>query len=151
LVRVLALSEADVTKVSLFRQPYDKLPSLTANPRQSNVWGIITGSNQREQQVIASEYHYFPVDETKFGTYPVIPPEAAFEELKKGNSYVASMGQYKNGDSLKIRKVYLAYYDPDVPSDFYQPIYVFESGDNDPENSFIGYVPAISPEYYSSN
>lgn len=113
------------------------------------MWGIISGSQQRQQQIIAAEYHYFPVDETKFGTYPIITPQAAFEELKKGQAYIATSGQYKNGDSLKIRKVYLAYFDPDVSSDFYQPIYVFDSADNDPENSFVGYVPAVEPEYYA--
>ncbi len=58
------------------------------------------------------------------------------------------MGQFQEGDNLKIRKVYLAYFDPGVPSDFYQPIYVFDSGENDPSNSFIAYIPAVDPTYY---
>jgi len=39
--------------------------------------------------------------------------------------------------------VYLAYYDAGVPTDYYQPIIVFE-GDQD----FLAYVPAIASEYY---
>ncbi len=151
LTRVLALSEADVTKVNLFRKPYDKLPSLTAKPNESNVWGIISGAQQKDQQIVAAEYHYFPVDETQFSTYPIITSEQAFNELQAGREYVASAGQYKEGDALKIRKVYLAYFDPSISSDFYQPIYVFDSGDNDSANSFIGYVPAVDPAYYSKN
>jgi hypothetical protein len=151
LTKVLALSEADVTKVNLFRKEYDKLPSLTASPYNANVWAIISGTQERGKQVIASEYHYFPVDETKYSTYPIITPEEAFKKLQDGKAYVASMGQYKEGDNLKIRKVYLAYFDPDVPSDFYQPIYVFDSNENDPENSFIGYIPAVSSSYYPEN
>lgn len=150
LINVLALSEADVVKVSLFRKSYDNLPSLTANPTQSNVWAIISGGQSKGQQIIASEYHYYPVDESQYSTYPIITPQEAFNELQGGKAYVASMGKYKDGDSLKIRKIYLAYFDPAVASDFYQPMYVFDSGENDPSNSFIGYLPAISPTYYGN-
>lgn len=147
---VLALSEADVVKVSLFRKSYDNLPSLTADPTQSNVWAIMSGGQVKDQQIIASEYHYFPVDESQYSTYPIITPQQAFSELQAGNAYVAAMGRYKDGDSLKIRKVYLAYFDPGIASDFYQPMYVFDSGDNDSANSFIGYLPAVSPTYYGN-
>ena len=151
LTKVLALSEADVTKVNLFRKPYDKLPSLTAKPDQGNIWGIISGAQQREQRVVAAEYHYFPVDETQYSTYPILTPTEAYNELVNGHEFIASMGQYKDGDAIKIRKIYLAYFDPDVPTDFYEPIYVFESGETDPENSFVGYVPAVNPAYVAGN
>ena len=148
LARVLALSEADVTKVNIFRKPYNKLPSLTASPDKANVWAMIGGGQTKEQKIIASEYHYFPVDESQSSTYPIITPAEAFSALQEGKAFIASLGQYKEGDALKIRKVYLAYFDPEVPSDFYEPIYVFDSGENDPDNSFIGYIPAITSVYY---
>lgn len=150
LINVLALSEADVVKVNLFRKAYNNLPSMTGDPNQSNVWAIISGGQQKDQQIIAAQYHYYPVDESQYSTYPIITPQEAFNELQAGKAYVASMGQYKDNDSLKIRKIYLAYFDPDIASDFYQPIYVFDSGENDPSNSFIGYLPAISPTYYGN-
>lgn len=150
LANVLALSEADVVKVNLFRKSYDNLPSVTGDPNQSNVWAIIGGGQTKDQQIIAAQYHYYPVDESQYSTYPIITPQEAFDQLQAGNAYVASMGQYKDGDSLKIRKIYLAYFDPDIASDFYQPIYVFDSGENDPSNSFVGYLPAVSPTYYGN-
>lgn len=150
LARVLALSEADVTKINLFRKDYDKLPSLTKSPNKANVWAMMSGTREKGKSVVAAEYHYFPVDETKFSTYPIISPEEAYKKLQDGKAYVASMGQYKEADNVKIRNVYLAYYDPDTPSDFYQPIYVFDSKENDPENNFVGYVPAVSAPYYEN-
>lgn len=150
LTKVLALSEADVTKINLFRKDYDKLPSLTASPFKANVWGIISGTQQTGKKVIAAEYHYFPVDETQFSTYPIITPEEAYKQLQENKAFVASIGKYKDGDSVKIRNVYLAYFDPDTPSDFYQPIYVFDSGENDSENSYVGYIPAVTAEYYGN-
>ncbi len=148
LVGVLALSEADVVKVNLFRRSYDNLPSVTADPTQSNVWAIISGGQQKSQQIIAAEYHYYSVDESQYSTYPIITPQEAFNELQAGKAYIANMGQYKDGSSLKIRRVYLAYFDPGTATDFYQPVYVFDSGENDPSNSFIGYLPAVNPTYY---
>jgi hypothetical protein len=151
LVKVLALSEADITKVNLFRKPYDELPSVTAKTNEGNIWGMVTGSGSKNQRVIEAEYHYFPVDEALFSTYPIISPEEAFGRLQAGQGYIATLGQYKDGDSLKIRNMYLAYYDPGVPNDFYQPVYVFDSGDNDPNNSFVSYLPAVTPEYIADN
>ena len=151
LVNVLALSEADVVKVSLFRKNYDNIPSVTADPNQSNVWAIVSGGQQKGQQMIAAQYHYYPVDESQYSTYTLITPQEAFNELQAGKEYIAQTGRYKDGDTLKIRKISLAYFDPETATNFYQPVYVFDSGDNDPANSFIGYLPAISPTYYGGN
>ncbi len=148
LVRVLALSEANLTKVSLFRKPYDELPSVTANPRESNVWGLLSGANDRNQQIIAAEYHYFPIDESLFSTYPILTPGQAFDDLNNGKGFIATSGKYKDGENVKIRNVYLAYFDADTTSDYYQPVYVFESKETDPQDNFIGYVPAVTGEWY---
>jgi len=139
----LSLSESDVVRVNLFRKNYNNLPSLTAKPNEANVWAIIGGSNNHEQQIIAAEYHYHPVDESQFSTYPIKTPSDAFNELESGSAYIADLGLNKNGDTLKIRRVYLAYFDPKEVSDFFQPIYVFEG-----DNGFLAYVPAVTYDYY---
>lgn len=139
----LSLSESDVVKVNLFRKNYDNLPAMTANPNESNVWAIVSGSNTQGQQIIAAEYHYYPVDETQFSTYPIITPSQAFAQLQANQAFIADLGLNKDGDALKIRRVYLGYFDPDTTSDFYQPVYVFEG-----DNGFVAYYPAIDPTYY---
>lgn len=148
LAGAISLSESDVIKVNLFRKSYEDLPSMTANPNEANVWAILSGSTNKNQKIIAAEYHYFPVDETQSSTYPIKTPEEAFTELQNGSAYIASMGQYKDGDAIKIRRMYLAYFDPESPTDFYQPIYVFDSSDNNPNNSFVAYLPAVNADYY---
>ncbi len=144
-INALSLSEGDVIKVNFFRKDYDSLPSLTELPEESNVWFIVTGSQDRNQQIIAGEFHYYPVDESQFSTYPIKTPEAAFEELRSGSAYIANQGLVKEAESLKIRRVYLAYFDSEAPSEFYQPIYVFEG-----DKGFVGYVPAVSLDYYGN-
>lgn len=143
LVPSISLSEADLTKINLTRKAYNELPAVTEKPNQSNVWAIISGASNKDQQIIASEYHYYPIDESEYSTYPIKPPETAFAELQNGNAYYANLGTVKEGDNLKIRKVYLAYFDPNIETNFYQPVYVFEGDQN-----FTAYVPAITSEYY---
>ena len=143
LVTALSLSEADIVKVNLFRKNYDDLPSVTGIPDQANVWAIISGSNSFGQEIVAAEYHYYAVDESQYSTYPIKTPTEAFSELQNGQAFIAALGLNKDGDSLKIRRVYLAYFDPGSVTEFYQPIYVFEG-----DNGFTAYLPAVSSTYY---
>ncbi len=139
----ISLSEADVVKVNLFRKSYDNLPVVTGNPAEANVWAIIGGAVNRDQQIIAAEYHYLPVDETQFATYPIKTPQIAFSELQNGGAFIANLGLNKDGDTLKIRRVYLAYFDPETEGDFFEPVYVFEG-----DNGFVAYLPAVTANYY---
>ncbi|KKR72026.1 MAG: hypothetical protein UU16_C0048G0018, partial [Candidatus Woesebacteria bacterium GW2011_GWA2_40_7] len=143
LISALSLSESDLIEINLFRKSYDNLPSMTGNPNKANVWAIVSGSSNKKQQLIVAEYHYFPVDESQSSTYPIKTPTEAYAEFTAGNVYIADIGLSKEGDSLKIRRVYLAYFDPDTETDFFQPIYVFEG-----DNGFTAYVPAIKSDYY---
>ncbi|MFZ5932604.1 MAG: hypothetical protein ACOYT7_00750 [Patescibacteria group bacterium] len=142
-VSALALSEADLVKVNLFRKSYDDLPSLTAEAGSANVWFLVSGAQEREKQIIAGQFHYFPVDEGKYSTYPLKTSQEAWEEFNAGKYYLATPGLNKDGEGVKIRRIYLAYFDPGTPAEFFQPIFVFEG-----DRGFIAYLPAVSPEYY---
>jgi hypothetical protein len=143
LTNALSLSESDLVKVNLFRKNYDDLPSVTGTPDQANMWAIISGSRNRDQQIIAAENHYYSVDESQFSTYPIKTPQEAFTELQNGQAYIAALGLNKDGDTLKIRRMYLAYFDPGAITEFFQPIYVFEG-----DNGFSAYLPAVAAQYY---
>lgn len=143
LISAMSLSEANFVKVNLFRKNYDNLPSVTGNPNQSNVWAIISGARNQGQQIVASEYHYRAVDESQYSTYPIKTPAEAFTELQSGLAFIANLGLNKDGDSIKIRNIYLAYFDPNVISEYYQPIYIFEG-----DNGFTAYLPAVTADYY---
>lgn len=145
LVSAMSLSEANFVKINLFRKNYDDLPAMTGNPNQSNVWAIISGASNDGQKIIASEFHYHNVDETQYSTYPIKTPAEAFTELQNGQAFIASLGLNKDGDNLKIRHIYLAYFDPDTITEFYQPIYVFEG-----DNGYMAYLPAVTSEYYGN-
>jgi hypothetical protein len=143
LVPALSLSDSNVVKISLFRKKYDDLPSLTPDPGLGNVWFLVSGQGDKGRQVFAGEYHYFKVDESQSSTYPIKTPEKVWEEFNSGGFFLANLGTNKSGDSVKIRRVYLAYYDAGIPTQFFQPIYVFEGDGN-----FMAYLPAVTSDYY---
>lgn len=143
LVPALSLSEASLIKVNFFRKSYDNLSSLTAEPIEANVWFMVSGLPERNKQMIAAEFHYFPVDESQFSTYPLKTSQDAWNELSAGNAYIASTGLNVEGGQVKIRDIYLAYYDPGQPTEFFQPIIVLEG-----DKGFIAYIPAVTPDYY---
>ncbi len=147
LVRALALSDAQLTKIGLFRSPVvlnEKLeyPSVTANPKDGNTWFIVSGQRESSKIIVAGEHRYFPIDKTKFETYPIKSAQEAFEDLKSGKGFIANLGLNTSG-KVTIREVFIGYYDPDVPYSFYQPVIVFKG-----DGEFVAYVPAVTKDYY---
>jgi hypothetical protein len=144
LAETVSLSEANFIRVNLFRTKLDELPIMTPEKSKANVWFLISGDTSRDKQIVAGEYHYFPIDKTKFSTYPIKTAQAAWDELSQGRGYVAQQSS-NNVTQIVIRRVYLGYYDSGLPQGFLQPIYVFEG-----DNNFAGYVPAVTDQYYAA-
>lgn len=142
-ITALSQSDANLVRIDLFRKNYSELPVVTPTPDEGNVWFMVSGLRERGREVLAGEYYYFPVDESQSSTYPIVSSELAWQSFASGNYYPASLGTTVDGDNIKIRRVYLAYYDAGVYTEFLQPVYVFE-GDKD----FVGYVPAVTADYY---
>lgn len=142
-IPALSQSDANLVRIDMFRKPIDEMPAVTAKAGEANVWFMVSGIRERGKDVIAGEYHYFPIDETQVATYPIKTGDQAWQELASGNYYPASFGTTLDNDNIKIRKISLAYYDAGVYTEFYQPVYVFEGDKN-----FIGYVPAVVADYY---
>lgn len=142
-VTAISLSEGNLVKINLFRKSYDNLPSVTPDPNAANVWFIVSGTGNRQKQVVAAEFHYFTVDESQFSTYPIKTSDVAWKEFTEGKAATANAGVNKEGDNIKIRKVYLGYFDAGTQTNFFQPVYVFEG-----DNGYVAYLPAITSDYY---
>lgn len=145
LVGAISLSEANFVRVNFFRASFDDLPVLTPEKTQANVWFLVSGDNSTGKQIIAGEYHYFPVDKSNASTYPLKTAQTAWDELVAGKSFIAQKPQDNEGNKVTIRKVYLGYYDSGLPQGFLQPIVVFEG-----DAGFTAYVPAVTQEYYGA-
>ncbi|MCJ7827578.1 hypothetical protein MUP65_00320 [Patescibacteria group bacterium] len=138
LKKVYTVVDADFIRVNHQRTDINELPVLSPNPEKTNV-SVLVSKDQKNAAVEISS-NYYPVNEISQATYPLKQSVDAWNELKNGHAFVASLGDNLDGD-VHIRQVYLAYYDPNIPQDFLQPIYVFEGDDN-----FMAYVPALSNE-----
>lgn len=146
LVDAISLSDSNLIRVNLNRKTYNDLPVVSRTSKWSNVWFLVSGIRERGRSIISGEYHYFPVDETQFATYPIKPVSEAWNDLISNKYYPAYLSQIADGDEIKIRNVYLAYYDAGIYTKFMQPVYVFEG-----DKEFSGYVPAVTNEYYEEN
>ncbi len=136
-VETVSLSESDLIKVNIFRKSLDELSNVTLEPKEANVWFMLSGAKDRENQIVAAEYHYYPLDEKRHETYPVKTSQQAWNDLTEGNAFIASYNENGSGNVV-VRNVYLAHYDAGQYTPFYQPLVVFEGDDN-----FVAYVPAI--------
>jgi hypothetical protein len=141
LVTTTSLSQGDAVRVNFFRKPIGETPVVTPNPDEASISIIFSGSPEIQKRIIQLAYTYWPIDYSTIATYPLKTSSVAWEELQAGQGYIAR-APTTGASSATVRSVYLAYYDSFDPQTYLQPIFVFEG-----DNGFVGYVPAISPEW----
>ncbi len=140
-----SLSDANLIKINIFRKNYGangEIGSVTPKMPEANVW-FMMGEGAR--QIVTAEYHFYPIDSSKSGTYPLLKSEEAWDNLKNKKGFISNLGTNPDGN-ITVRKIYLAYYDAGLYQQYYQPVVVFE-GDND----FIAFVPAVKENYYGAD
>ncbi len=143
LVTVPSLSESQLIKINLRRANLDNRPIMPPNPDESNI-AFIVSSQSGNRQFIFGKYIRYPITNDRFGTYPIKSSVTAWEELKSGQGFIARLGNNSDQTPITIRNIYLAYFDPEIPQSFLQPIFVFEG-----LNNFLAYLPALDPSVIS--
>jgi hypothetical protein len=143
LVKAQSLSETNIIQVDFFRKDLqDNYPVYPARLDRANVSLLVTSDPGENKKVVEADFFYFPIDEEKFAVYPLKTVQTAWEELQRGDYHLAQIDQGWLQKTIPIRKIYLAYLDPHYPTNFLQPIFVFQGDGN-----FSGFVEAISPEW----
>lgn len=153
LVTALSLSDADFVQLDLFRKNIDEIdpasktkeikasyPFYRTDPSQGLIRAIVSGSKLQNEKIIYMDYEYTDIDYAKNGTYPIKTGEEAWDELSKGGGYVTTIGP-KTGE-VKIRRIFLGYYDSNENQKYAMPIYVFLG-----DQSFTAYVSAVREEW----
>lgn len=141
LVPALSLSGADFVRLDIFRADVDNLRVMPPSPVSSQVSFLFSGSREPSKRIVDINFTFYPIEKEIWGTYPLKSVQTAWDEAQKGEGYIASIGEIENNEAI-IRKVYLAYYDPEFPTNYLQPIYVFEGDKN-----FFVYVSAIESKW----
>jgi hypothetical protein len=135
-----SLSEADFTLLNLYRNTANSFPTVTSIAGQGVIQLLLSGSREQGERILEFHSDYLPVDWTSAETYPLITGTEAWQLLQSGQGYVTSKG---TGDTATVRTVYLAYYEPFRPQNYFQPVYVFEG-----DGGFQALVPALNPQVY---
>ena len=137
LVPAPSLSESELVKVNLFRADLDDQPIMPPDPDEANIAFIIS-SRSRGQEIIFGKHIRYPISYDRWGTYPIKSSVTAWEEFRSNQGFIARLGNNSSQELIIIRRIYLAYFDPEVPQSFLQPIFVFEG-----YNDFLAYLPAL--------
>jgi len=140
LVEAASLSEADLLRVDLFRNRIeDEFRVVSTEFDKASISVLVSGSEDEKRRIVEVNYRYVPVDVTKLATYPIKAVDKAWSEMLAGDYYPASDIE---GESVIIRRVELAYFEPLVGTNFFQPVFVFEG-----DGGFVGYVRALASEW----
>lgn len=151
LVTALSLSDADFVQLDLFRKNIDEIdpstkkikasyPFYRTDPSKGLIRIIVTGAKDQNQKVIYLDYEYTSINYAKNGTYPTKTGEQAWTELSSGGGYVTNMGP-RTGD-VKVRRIFLGYYDSNTNQNYAMPIYVFLG-----DQGFTAYVSAVTDDW----
>lgn len=153
LTNALSLSDADFVQLDLFRKNIDEVdaedktkdikasyPFYRSDPNKGLLRVVVSGSKSLSDKVVNMEYGYNKIDYVANGTYPIISGEEAWTELQNGGGFVFP-GESKSPE-MKIRRIFLGYYDSDVSTGYAMPIYIFLG-----DQGFTAYVSALSVEW----
>jgi hypothetical protein len=137
---VLAQSEANVVKVDFYRKNLEeKWKIVSPQNGEASVSVLISGSDDKNKQIIKANFKYVDIDRESFSTYPIKTVEQAIENLKANNYWPLLDVGLKN---VVIRDITLSYYEPVTLTQYLQPVYVFKG-----DNNFTAFVPAIIDKY----
>ncbi len=153
LAPALSLSDADFVQIDYFRKNMDEIdpesktkeikasyPFYRTDPSKGLIRVIVSGSKVPNENIVSIEYSYTDIKYEQNGTYPIKTGAQAWQELQSGGGFVAPTGP-QTGE-VKIRKVFLGYYDSNVNQRFAMPIYVFLG-----DQGFAAYVSAVSDDW----
>lgn len=144
LERANSKAETDIARVNLFRADIEKIPVISANEELPEISILVSRKNDT-LGVVDAQYSFWNPNLTNFSNYKIKSPNQAYDELKKGEAFVFSKPQIQQ-PTVKIRKIYLAYFNPPQMEKYFQPLIVFDG-----DNGFRAVVEAVNHNSTSSS
>lgn len=131
--------EANAVEVDFYRPDIDGFS--TVSPKYFNSQNFVVGVFEEDKfKFIKAQIKFFEKEDQKAGIYPLKTGEEVWQELKEKKANIVFLGERTN--QIMIKKMFLAYYDPDSYQEYLQPIYVFLG-----DQGFVAYVSAVKEEY----
>lgn len=130
---------ANMAEVDFYRPDINGYPIVTSTYYNSPHY-VLFGFDASGNRVVRAQVKFIERSQDQTGQYPIRTSEQAWQDLQAGKGNVVS--STKESGEIVIKKIFLAYYDPDVYQEYLQPVYVFLGDDK-----YVGYVPAVTDEY----
>ena len=132
----------------------------TTNPNKSNI-SVYIGVKEKSSDTLAGiyqiDYVYWPIQETNCGTYELVSPQYAIQQVQSGNGSLVYLNKVGGDDVVnyipkKVTKfsvfyINLTYYESLEEQEYLQPIYVVSGEaifDDGSKGEFDYYFPAIN-------
>lgn len=91
--------------------------------------------------IVEMQYRSYEKLDSSPGAYPLIASSDAWDALTKNNVAIISL-QDTSTETIHIKQIFLALYDPESYQKYFQPIFVFLGDQN-----YVGYLPAVKPDF----
>lgn len=132
--------EADAIEIDYYRPEINEVSIISPKYFNSQNFVVLTFSKEKNPIILKSQIKFFDKETDKIGVYPLKTGKEAWEEFQKNNGTIIYLGS--NNGTIKIKKMFLSYYDFDDYQPYLQPVYVFLG-----ENGFVGFANAVKNEY----
>jgi hypothetical protein len=130
---------ANIVEIDFYRADVDSFPIVTSKYNFSSNHMIFTFIND-EIKILKAKIAFFEKYEQEFGIYPLKTGDEAYQELISGRGLIVVNNTQRK--DIIIKKMFLAYFDPDEYQKYLQPVYVFVGRDD-----FVAYVWAVRKDY----
>jgi len=129
-------------EVDFYRPDIDIFPIVSPSYFNSQNY-LVMVFNEDGFKVVKAQVKFFEKSDEEVGIYPIKTGTVVWEELQNGKGIIVSAPT--DSTNIKIKKMFFAYFDPDIYQSYLQPVYVFLG-----ENNFVGYVPAVTADYLAN-
>ncbi len=173
IINTLLFAEAQFARVDFYRQfgeykvygpdpaqglisIYLRNPTLGNSPYNYPIMDI----NLHTVEEIKPKDKKTPIDPATIAKYPIIYPDEAWDEVKRNNGVIVNVTPKDTNllapyeptkvETVFIKDIFLAYYEPKEYTPYLQPIYVFKGIYNTkgtPGGEITIYFPAITKQY----
>ncbi|MEK9179559.1 MAG: hypothetical protein AAB893_03775 [Patescibacteria group bacterium] len=123
-------------RIDFFRKDEGTTPVVSPRFYESHNYVVLAPLTQ-DVRMIAEQYKSFDKLITQQGVYPIKPIQTVWEEIKANKASIIAL---ENGylGKIKVKQIYVAYYDPEEYQKYFQPIFVVIG-----DHGYIGYISAI--------
>lgn len=139
LIPATSLSTAHIVSVDLYQKDIDKLAVFYPQYNRSTMHFLVAVRNGSFEDIVEASFYHQDITEES-ATYPIKTAQEAFEELKRGQGYIANY--FGSDNAIAITDVQLGYYIGEAKQDYLMPIVVFQG-----KGEFLAYVSAIKNEW----